>query len=259
MLVVQIIIAVILLAVMGYAISRLFADDPLLLQSPLMQENSKAELLLNVFLPSVLHVLASVAAAALLRYHYRSQTGIEAQILPAVFLASTVGYVMILPWFSFVSKYVVLSAPTISAVYHFSLLFVALGYAGCALMHNSALEINQNRYLLFIFIFSVFAVSIAPITSNSLQEPVVSRMPNNMFSSIVLAIETIAVGAFIIDLIKESNKHERMRNLAFILMTAGTTFLSTYFSIGFNAVGIILFVAGVSLLVFLTRAYQVWT
>ncbi|WP_148229044.1 hypothetical protein [Parasphaerochaeta coccoides] len=259
LLVVQIIIAVVLLSVIGYTVSRLYADDSLLLLSPVMQENSRLSLLLNVFMPSVLHIVASVIAAGLLRYHYRSQTGIEAQILPVLLLASTIGYVVLLPWFSFVSKQVALSAPVISAIYHFSQIFIALGYAGCALMHNSALELNLNRYMFSIFVFSVFGVSIAPITSNSLVEPVISHMPNNMFSIAVLAIEIIAIVAFTIGLIKESNKHERMRYLAFILMTVGSSFLCNYFSVAFNIAGIIFFVTGAFFLVFLTRTYQVWT
>ncbi len=258
MLVIQVIIAVILLGVIVFTIVRLYSNDPQISQNILFQKYSHWELLLNVFIPAILHIIVSVTAAILLRYFYRSQTGIEAQLLPAILLATTMGYVMILPWYTFVSTSIIFSAPTISAIYHFSLLFVALGYMGCALMHNQSMNFNQTQFLMIAFLFSLFPVSIAPITSNSLQEPLVTRMMNNMFSIVLLVIEVLAVITFMIDLVKENNAHERLRDLSFILMTIGNSLQSAYFSTAFNAIGIVLFTGGTIMLISLTRTYQVW-
>ncbi len=213
---------------------------------------------LKYFLPATLHIIVSMVAAVLLCLFYRANTGAEAQLLPTLFLVITLANIKVMPLYSTITHTMLLSPYALSLIYHFATLFTAYLLVGSGLFQQGISSSKLTHYIVLGAILSVFLTVLTPVALNTVQFLAEIRFTDRMFASIIYILEILAIINFTVVAVREKNRHNTGRCIAFILLILGNSMLSDFQQIAMNATGLVFYIAGVVMLIMVTRTYHIW-
>ena len=213
---------------------------------------------LKYFLPATLHIIVSMVAAVLLCLFYRANTGAEAQLLPTLFLMITLGNIKVLPLYTSITHIMLLSPYILSLIYHFAMLFTAYLLVGSGLFQQGISSSKLSQYIVLGAILSVFLTVLTPVSLNTVQFLTEASLTDKMFATIIYLLEILAIINFVVVAVREKNRHNTGRCIAFILLIIGNSLLSSFQLIAMNTIGLVLYIAGVAILVMVTRTYHIW-
>lgn len=213
---------------------------------------------LKYFLPATLHIIVSMVAAVLLCLFYRANTGAEAQLLPALFLMITLGNIKVMPLYTSITHIMFLSPYVLSLIFHFATLFTAYLLVGSGLFQQGISSSKLSYYIILGAILSAFLTYLTPVSLNTAQFLTEASLTDRSFSSIIYLLEILAVLNFIVVALREKNRHNTGRCIAFILLILGNSLLSNFQTIVMNALGLVFYIAGVTMLIMVTRTYHIW-
>lgn len=213
---------------------------------------------LKYFLPATLHIIVSMVAAVLLCLFYRANTGAEAQLLPTLFLMITLSNIKVMPLYTSITHIMLLSPYSLSLIYHFATLFTAYLLVGSGLFQQGISSSKLTQYIVLGAILSVFLTILTPVSLNTVQFLTEISFTDGMFANIIYILELLAITNFAIVAIREKNRHNTGRCIAFILLILGNSLLNNFQQIVMNALGLVFYIAGVVMLVMVTRTYHIW-
>ncbi|MGH0052867.1 MAG: hypothetical protein ACQ5SW_05720 [Sphaerochaetaceae bacterium] len=211
-------------------------------------------------LPSLIHLWVALIAALLLCFFYRANIGAEARVLPLLLLMISLGNVKILPAYQAITHIFIISPATISVIYHFSLLFTSFLFLSSGIFQKTINPIKLGQYSSFGAASALLLSILVPVSVNSPSYLWEAKITNSLFLGVCILINVLAVITFLIAMFEEHFSRQNFsRCLAFILMIAGNSMVTISQAPLYNVLGLLLYVAGTTILVLVTRTYHIWT
>ncbi|NCC64347.1 MAG: hypothetical protein EOM15_06805 [Spirochaetia bacterium] len=210
-------------------------------------------------IPSLIHLWVALIAALLLCFFYRANIGAEARVLPMLFLMISLGNIKILPLYQQLSNLLFFRPYTISVLYHFALLFSSFLFLASGLFQKS---INMSKLGQYSFFGAACALLLSIMVPSSTNSPIFLReaiITNSLFLGVTVLINILAVTTFLIIMFEDHFSRQNFaRCLAFILMIVGNALVTISQNTVYNSLGLILYVAGTTTLILVTRTYHIW-
>lgn len=226
----------------------------------LAQAQGELTLALNHMLPSLIHLWITLIAAILLCVFYRANIGAEAHFLPLLFLMICLGNVKILPLYYNLSHIMILSPQWIGILYHFAFLFSLFLFLASGLFQQTMNPLRLGQYAFIGGCFSLLLAMLVPMSTNTSSFLKEASITNNLFLGVSVMISALALLTFIIAIFEERGGRQIIsRGLSFILMITGNAMVTISQDILYNSIGLILYVAGTTLLILVTRTYHIWS
>ncbi len=226
----------------------------------LAQAQGELTLALNHMLPSLIHLWITLIAAILLCVFYRANIGAEAHFLPLLFLMICLGNVKILPLYYNLSHIMILSPQWIGILYHFAFLFSSFLFLASGLFQQTMNPLRLGQYAFIGGSFSLLLAMLVPMSTNTSSFLKEASITNNLFLGVSVMISALALLTFIIAIFEERGGRQIIsRGLSFILMITGNAMVTISQDILYNSIGLILYVAGTTLLILVTRTYHIWS
>jgi hypothetical protein len=211
-------------------------------------------------LPSLVHLWVTMGVATLLCFFYRANIGAEAGVLPLLFLMVSLGNVKILPLYHSVTAIAVLSPYVVAIIYHFSLLYTSLLFLSSAIFQQAINPTKLGQYSFLGASIALFISLLAPVSINHPSFLWEVSVTNPLFSAVCILINLLAIFTFISTIIEEQfSRQGLLRPIAFILLIAGNAMVTMSQKAFFNVAGLLLYVAGATMLIMVTRTLHVWT
>lgn len=211
-------------------------------------------------IPSLIHLWVALIAALLLCFFYRANIGAEARVLPMLFLMISLGNVKILPLYQELSKILLFSPYIISVLYHFALLFSSFLFLASGMFQQT---INLTKLGQYSFVGAACTLLLSIMVPTSTNSPSFLReasITDPLFLGITILINALAVITFLIAMFEDHFSRQNFaRCLAFILMIAGNAMVTISQNTIYNSIGLVLYVAGTTTLILVTRTYHIWT
>jgi len=225
----------------------------------LAQAQGELPLVFSHMVPSLIHLWVTLIAALLLCIFYRANIGAEAYFLPLLFLVICLGNVKILPLYYSLSHIMILSPNWISILYHFAFLFSAFLFLASGLFQQIMNPLRLGQYAFVGGISSLLLAMLAPMSTNTSSFFQEASITNNLFLGVSIMVSALALLTFVIALFEERGGSQIVsRCLSFILMIGGNAMVTISQDILFNSIGLVLYVAGSTLLILITRTYHIW-
>jgi len=99
-----------------------------------------------------------------------------------------------------------------------------------------------------------------PVSVNSPSFLFEASVTNSLFLGICILINVLAVATFFIAMFEEQFSRQTFaRCLSFILMIIGNAMITISQNTLCNVFGLVLYVAGTTILILVTRTYHIWT
>lgn len=210
-------------------------------------------------LPSLIHLWVTMVVATLLCFFYRANIGAEARVLPMLFLMISLGNVKILPLYYGLTTTIVISPYAIAVVYHFSLLFSSFLFLASAIFQQTINPIKLSQYSFVGASVALFITVLTPIAVNNPSFLYEVSVTNSLFAWICILINLLAALTFLVSMLEEHFSRQALsRGLAFILMIAGNAMVTMSQHPAVNTIGLILYIAGSTDLLLVTRAHNIW-
>ncbi len=209
--------------------------------------------------PSLIHLWITLVAALLLCVFYRANIGAEAHFLPLLFFIICLGNVKILPLYYHLSHIMILSPYWIGILYHFTFLFSSFLFLASGLFQQTMNPLRLGQYAFIGGTLSLLLAMLVPMSTNTSSFLEEASMTNNLFLGVSIMVSALAFLTFIIAIFEERGGRQIVgRCLSFMLMIAGNAIVTISQDILYNSIGLVLYVAGTTLLILITRTYHIW-
>ena len=226
----------------------------------LAQAQGELSLALNHMAPSLIHLWITLIAAILLCVFYRANIGAEAHFLPLLFLMICLGNVKILPLYYNLSHIMILSPHWIGILYHFAFLFSSFLFLASGLFQQTMNPLRLGQYAFMGGAMSLLLAMLVPMSTNTSSFLREASITNPLFLGVSIMISALAFLTFIIAIFEERGGRQIVvRCFAFMLMIAGNAMVTISQDILYNSIGLVLYVAGTTLLILVTRTYHIWS
>ncbi|HKL58092.1 MAG TPA: hypothetical protein VJ854_06805 [Sphaerochaeta sp.] len=210
--------------------------------------------------PSLVHLWVTLVGAILLCVFYRANIGAEAHFLPLLFLTIGLGNVKILPLYYQLSHIMVLSPYWIGILYHFAFLFSSFLFLASGLFQQTMNPLRLGQYSFIGGTSSLLLAMLVPMTTNNASFLKEASISNTLFLGVAILVSALALLTFIIAIYEERGGRQTLgRGLSFTLMIVGNAMVTVSQDILYNSIGLVLYVAGTTLLILITRTYHIWS
>ncbi|HKL58594.1 MAG TPA: hypothetical protein VJ863_01765 [Sphaerochaeta sp.] len=226
----------------------------------LAQAQGELSLALNHMGPSLIHLWITLIAAILLCVFYRANVGAEAHFLPLLFLMICLGNVKILPLYYNLSHIMILSPHWIGILYHFAFIFSSFLFLASGLFQQTMNPLRLGQYAFIGGSMSLLLAMLVPMSTNTSSFLREASITNPLFLGVSIMISALAFLTFIIAIFEERGGRQIVvRCFSFMLMIAGNAMVTISQDILYNSIGLVLYVAGTTLLILVTRTYHIWS
>ncbi len=223
-------------------------------------EEGTWEITRSHLLPSLIHLWIALSAATLLCFFYRANIGAEARVLPLLFLLICLGNVKILPLYHTITGIFLLNPFIISVLYHFALLYGSFLFLASGLFQQTINPTKLGQYSFVGAASALFLAVIVPVSANSRSFLWEARVTDRLFLGLTILINVLAVLTFLITMVEEHFSRQTVtRCVSFILMIIGNILVTLSQNSLLNTTGLVLYVAGTTTLIMVTRTYHIWT
>ncbi|WP_320129052.1 hypothetical protein [uncultured Sphaerochaeta sp.] len=225
-----------------------------------IQQGAETGPLISYYIPALLHLFVTLAAAILLSKFYRSNIGAEAQFLPILFLVIALENVKVLPVFFNATHHLILNFEWISIIFQFCFLFSSFLFLASSLFLQNLNISKLGQYIAVSAAWSLFLSFIVPISTNASSYYKVLSIASKPLVAVCMFITILAILTFLISFLRDmEQRHILARCLSFTLIILGNTMMILSQVLSATIVGLFFYIFGITFLLFTTRTYHIWT
>jgi hypothetical protein len=208
--------------------------------------------------PALIHIWITFLTSLLLITRYRANLGSEAKILPVLFLTIVLANIKILPLHQAITGTFILSGETLNFIYHGSLLYASFLFLIGSLLF---LRLSPSRIIFITFVGAAGSALLALLVPSSPNDPsflLEVGVSDSLFLSICITLTALAGLTYLVTAVGEhTNRETRFKTLAFLFLTVGNAFVSISQRTFYNIIGLVLYGAGATILVLVSRSYHI--
>ncbi|MFA6846166.1 MAG: hypothetical protein WCR02_10605 [Sphaerochaetaceae bacterium] len=222
-------------------------------------EGATSSLPMEQLIITLLHLIMAFVGACLIMHYYRNTVGPEAQLLPLLFLLLALSDTRILPTYMTLTHDIFFDIKWVSVVFQICFLSISLLYIECGLFQT---EINSRKLVQFVligFACSICLGLLVPISYNSKGFQLFVSITNYKLRISIYVLGVLGIiSSFAILFQENATRSTMLRAFAFsLLMVSHTMNVIRPINI-VSLISTILFGAGLSILVFVTKANRIW-
>lgn len=208
--------------------------------------------------PALIHIWITFLTSLLLITRYRANLGNEAEILPVLFLAIVLTNIKILPLHQAITGTFILSGEALAFIYHGSLLYTSFLFLIGSLLF---LRLSPSRISFLTFVGAAGSALLAMLVPSSPNDPsflLEVGVSDPLFLAICITLTVLAGLTYLVTVIGEHiNRETRFKTLAFLFLAVGNAFVSISQRTFYNIIGLVLYGAGATILVLVSRSYHI--
>ena len=166
--------------------------------------------------------------------------------------------IKILPLHQAITGTFILSGGTLTFIYHGSLLYTSFLFLIGSLLF---LRLSPSRISFLTFVGAAGSALLAMLVPSSPNDPsflLEVGVSDPLFLAICITLTVLAGLTYLVTVIGEHiNRETRFKTLAFLFLAVGNAFVSISQRTFYNIIGLVLYGAGATILVLVSRSYHI--